>query len=227
MIFAAQALLALVYTVLAHLAGSRHDDRIGVLALAVLAILVLVKSLASGRIAAWIVLVLCAVAIAVLYRIGLVALPMLLVPVAFIGLVAFWFGRSLSHGRVPLITRIVAAIDRTAPELLPLPLRDYTRRLTAAWAWLLGALAVVNLLLAAIAVPDGLLAMLGWRALWTVTREQWSLFANVCNYGIVGGFFIVEYQVRKRRFPGRYHNFVDFLRRLAGLGPAFWKDFLR
>ena len=77
------------------------------------------------------------------------------------------------------------------------------------------------------AEPGGLLAGLGLRAPVTITREQWSLFANILNYGIVGGFFAVEFAYRKRRFPGRYSSFVGFLRQMAGLGPAFWRDFLR
>lgn len=227
MIFGLQALLALAYTLLAHLASARHDDRIAAAALLLLAVMLLLAPLARRRWWAWLALpVLCAGVLA-LYRAGLVEVPMLLVPVAFVAMIAWWFGRSLQGGRVPLITRIVAEIDQTTLAELPTGIRDYTRRLTAAWAWLLAALALVNLLLALIAVPDGLLARLGLQSPLTITQLQWSWFANLCNYGIVGGFFIIEYQVRKRRFPGRYHSFADFLRRLAGLGPAFWKDFLR
>src|SRR3546814_2448392 len=68
----------------------------------------------------------------------------------------------------------------------------YTRGLTAAWAWLLAALAAVNLALAVLAVPDGLLAILGLSSPLPISRTQWSWFANICNYGIVGGFFIAE-----------------------------------
>lgn len=227
MILALQALLALAYSLLAHLAGHRHDDRIAAAALAVLAVLVLLRPLSRPRRWAWIALALAGLGIAWLQRAGLAALPMLLVPVAFIGLVASWFGRSLRAGQVPLISRIVAALDGTTLETMPAALRDYTRALTAAWAWLLGTLAAINLLLAAIAVPGGLLARLGWQAPVTVTQAQWSLFANILNYGIIAGFFILEFHARKRRFPGRYRSFAGFLRSLAGLGPAFWKDFLR
>lgn len=227
MILALQVLLALAYSVLAHLASHRHDDRIGAAALGVLALLVLLRPLARRRPWAWIALAASGLAAAWLYRTGLAMLPMLLVPACFMGLVAGWFGRSLRTGRVPLISRIVAALDRTAPDAMEAPLRDYTRGLTAAWAWLLGVLAAVNLLLAAISVPGGLLARLGWQAPLTITQAQWSLFANVINYGIIAGFFVLEYHARKLRFPGRYRSFADFLRSLAGLGPAFWKDFLR
>ncbi len=227
MIFGLQALLALAYTVLAHTASARHDERIAVAALVVLAVMLLLAPMARRRWWAFALLPLLLAGIVALQRTGLVAVPMLLVPVAFVAMVAWWFGRSLGAGRVPLITRIVAELEHAPAARMAADLRDYTRALTAAWAWLLAGLALVNLVLALIAVPDGLLARLGWAAPLTVTRSQWSWFANLCNYGIVGGFFIIEYHTRKRRFPGRYRNFADFLRRLAGLGPAFWKDFLR
>lgn len=227
MILALQALLALAYTVLAHVASARDDDRIGAAALVVLALLLLLAPLVHRRLWAWLALPLLLAGVAALQRAGLVPVPMLLVPVAFVALIAWWFGRSLRVGRVPLITRIVAALDRTPPPAMEPALRDYTRKLTAAWAWLLAALALLNMALALIAVPDGLLARLGWEAPLAVTRTQWSWVANLCNYGIVGGFFVIEYHARKRRFPGRYRNFADFLRRLAGLGPAFWRDFLK
>src|SRR3546814_5547718 len=61
-------------------------------------------------------------------------------------------------------------------------LRRYTRGLTAAWAWLLAALAAVNLALAVLVVPDGLLAILGLSSPLPISRTQWSWFANICNY---------------------------------------------
>ncbi len=227
MILAVQALLALAYTVLAHTASARDDERIAAAALVVLAVMLTVAPMARRRAWAFALLPLLLAGVVVVYRAGPVAVPVLLVPVAFVAMVSWWFGRSLRAGQVPLITRIVAEIEHTPAPMMATDLRDYTRKLTAAWAWLLAALALVNLALALIAVPDGLLAQLGWHAPLTVTQTQWSWFANLCNYGIVGGFFFIEYHTRKRRFPGRYRNFFDFLRSLASLGPAFWKDFLR
>src|SRR3546814_8752857 len=87
---------------------------------------------------------------------------------------------------------LVSALDEVAPEAMAADLRRYTRGLTAAWAWLLAALAAVNLALAVLAVPDGLLAILGLSSPLPISRTQWSWFANICNYGIVGGFFRSE-----------------------------------
>ena len=84
----------------------------------------------------------------------------------------------------------------------------------------------MNLVLALVAVPRGLLATFGVAAPFAVTEAQWSWFANWLDYGLVGVLFVVEYLVRKHRFPGRYHSFSDFLRRMAALGPAFWRTLL-
>jgi uncharacterized membrane protein len=151
---------------------------------------------------------------------------LLLVPVALLVLMAWTFGRTLSRGRVPLITQIVAALDAMPASALAPELRSYTRNLTAAWALLLGALALVNLTLALLAVPNGLLASAGITPPWPVGEAQWSWFANIFNWGIVVGFFVGEYQMRKRRFPGRYRSLLDFLQRMARLGPAFWRQLL-
>jgi uncharacterized membrane protein len=220
-----EVLLALAYSLIAHLASARHDGPLAVCALAVLLLLVLVAPLAKRRFWAWLALFAGAAALAWLARSPYPQVPLLLVPTAFVALVAFWFGRSLAAGRVPVISKIVAALEgdsAPAPELM-----RYTRRLTAAWAAALALLALLNLGLALIAVPDGLLAQAGVAAPATVTQAQWSWFANVFNYGIIGGFFAIEFAIRKRRFPGRYPSFAHFLRRLRGLGPAFWRDFLR
>lgn len=225
MILAIEVLLALAYSLVAHVASARHDGPLAVGALAILLLLVLVSPLAQRRLWAWATLAAGIAALAWLARSPYTQVPLLLVPTAFVALVAFVFARSLLAGRTPLISKIVAALEgdsEPAPDLM-----RYTRKLTAAWAWALASLAVVNLALSLIAVPDGLLAQFGVHSPLTVTQTQWSWFANVFNYGIIGGFFAVEFVIRKRRFPGRYHNFMDFLRRLRSLGPAFWRDFLR
>src|SRR3546814_12482419 len=69
---------------------------------------------------------------------------------------------------------LVSALDEVAPEAMAADLRRYTRGLTAAWAWLLAALAAVNLALAVLAVPDGLLAILGLSSPLPISRTQWA-----------------------------------------------------
>lgn len=219
-------LLALAYPLLAHLAGARHDPAVAAIALADLSLVVLLHALLQRRIGAWLLLAAIVLGLSALARSHYALLPLLLVPVALIGLVAWTFGRTLRHDRVPLITQIVAALDALPPMQLAPELRSYTRALTVAWAGLLGTLALVNLVLAMLAVPNGLLASVGIVAPLAVSEAQWSWFANILNWGIVGGFFVGEYLVRKRRFPGRYRSFLDFMQRMARLGPAFWRQLL-
>ncbi len=226
-ILAVEIALAVGYGVLAHLSSARDSHALALAALLALVLLMLASPMAARRAWAWLVLPLLAAGCWALYRAGHAPLPLLLVPVAFIGLVAWMFGRTLRPGRLPLITRIVTVLDEVPVARMEPELARYTRGLTLAWAVLLLALGAVNLLLAMIASPDGLLAELGVQAPVTITRTQWSWFANLFNYGIIAGFFVVEFQLRKLRFPGRYHSFAGFLRQLGGLGPAFWRDQLR
>lgn len=219
--------LVLAYVVLAHAAGVRHDPRLAAVATGDIAAIVLLSPLLRGRAWAWAVFAACGAALAWLAGGAHAFVPLLLVPVAILCLVCWSFARTLRRGRVPLITRIVAALDALPPARLAPELLAYTRRLTLGWAVLLGALAALNLALAALAVPDGLLAAFGVASPLPVTQAQWSWCANIGNYGLIAGFMLVEFHGRQRRFPGRYRNFLDFMRRMARLGPGFWADLFR
>ncbi len=220
-------LLALAYPWLAHAASTRGSSDLAIVALADLALVILLDPLLRLRGWAWITALLVALGLARLASSAHALLPLLLVPVAVLAFIAWMFGRTLRAGRVPLISRIVAALEAMPAAQLAPELQRYTRRLTAAWAGMLAALALANLLLALVAVPRGLLASVGIVAPWVVTETQWSWIANLLNYGLVAGFFVGEYLFRKRVFPGRYRNFIDFMRRMGSLGPAFWATLLR
>jgi uncharacterized membrane protein len=179
-------------------------------------------TLLERRATAWLTLACVAIALAGLLYSGHALVPLLLVPVAIIGLVGYAFARTLRT--VPLITRMVAGLDGVDATALSPELIGYTRNLTRAWAVLLLALALANLLLALLAVPDGLLASYGIASPWPLDPVHWSWFAGVFNLGLMIGFFLVEFAVRQRRFPGRYRNVLDFLQRMARLGPEFWRD---
>ncbi len=219
------ALLA-IYAPLAHFAGTLQSPLLAVLALADLALMVLIEGLLRRRLAAWLALALSAVALFVLAQSRHALMPLLLVPPLFTAMIGWWFARSLRPGREPIIAKVVGALYARAGMPLSERHRRYTRGLTMAWAVLLGLLTVVNLVLALIAVPDGVLMQLGIEAPVTVTNAQWSLVANIANYGVLGGFALIEYHARKFMFPVRpYRNIVDFGRQMAALGPAFWQRF--
>jgi len=217
--------LALAYPVLAHMAVSQRDSRFAALALADIALIVLLRPLLAGRARAWLLFAAIGATLAWLGESGHALEPLLLVPVAILGLAAWGFGRTLRG--VPLITRMVSGLEGVPAAQLDPALCRYTRRLTLSWAVLLAALALVNLVLALVVVPHGLLASAGVTAPVTVSERQWSWAAGVLNVGLMVGFFLVEFAVRQRRFPGRYRNIADFFQRMAGLGPAFWRDVAR
>lgn len=92
-------------------------------------------------------------------------------------LVGLRFALTLRPGRVPLITRY-ARWDRMG---LPAECEGYTRRLTAAWAALLGGFALLH----ALALPD----------LWpTAAVARWQGIATVL-------FFLGEHVLRSLRMP--------------------------
>lgn len=219
--------LVVGYFLLAHAAGVRHDPRLAAIATGDIAAIVLLSPLLGARAWAWLAFAACCAALAWLARGAHAFVPLLLVPVAILCLVGWSFARTLRRGRVPLITRIVAALDAVPPAQLAPELLPYTRRLTLGWALLLFTLAALNLALAALAVPDGLLAAFGIAPPLPVTQAQWSWCANVGNYALIAAFMLVEFRGRQRRFPGRYHSFLDFMRRMARLGPGFWADVFR
>jgi len=224
---ALRGLLVVAYLLLAHGAGVGQDPRLAALALADIVALVLLAPLLGLRPWAWGVLALAGAGLARLAATRYALTPLLLVPPAIVAFVGFGFARTLAAGQVPLITRMVLAMDDLPPgELAPALLR-YTRRLTLAWALLLGGLVIFNLVLAAVAVPEGLLAAFGWASPWPISEGQWAVSAHVGNYGVIAAFMLAEFRLRQRRFPGRYTGFLHFLRRLAGLGPAFWHGVLR
>lgn len=222
-----QLVLGVAYPFLAHMAGIRGVAWTA-LALGDLVVLVLAGPLLHRR---WWALALLAVLLATLaLGVGTPWLDLLLLapPVLFTAWLAWFFARSLLAGRTPLVERIVAALYAQAGWPMPAELPRYARRLTAAWAWLLGFLALANTALALCAVPGGVLAAFGIAPPVAVSHSAWSWFANLLNYGLVGGFMFAEFQYRKRHFPQRpYRNGIEFARRMAALGPAFWRDLLR
>lgn len=116
-------------------------------------------------------------------------------PIAAYLVMGAFFGRSLTGGREPIVTRIA----RLEGGLLEPAVLRYTRSLTVIWALLFAALAMAGILLAL--RPDA---------------RAWAAVANGLGPLLVGALLAGEFQVRVRRFPDHRHGtFLDFLRRLA------------
>ena len=122
---------------------------------------------------------------------------LLFVPPIVINLALAWvFGRTLVHGRVPLIARFAIMEQGT----LSAELVTYTRTLT--WLWTL-------LFIGAAALSLGL-ALSG-------QRDAWSLFTNFLNYLLVAALFLGEFVYRRVRFRNyRHHSPLQLLRNVRG-----------
>ena len=220
--------LALAYPFLAHAANARDDGTLAAVALSDLALILLLGPLLRLRGWAWASMALVLVALAWLADTPHATLPLLAPPVVFPALVGWLFARTLRHGRVALITRMASALHEQPVEALEPALARYTRGLTGAWAALLFALALVNLVLAVFAVPEGLLAQLGHPTPLPVLDARGSLFANLLIHGVVGSAFLLEYAWRRARFRDQpYRNLGEFVRKLAALDPTFWRGLAR
>lgn len=104
------------------------------------------------------------------------------------------FGRTLLPGRVPLITRIAAAMRKGSA---PVPMR-YTRGVTILWVLMFVALVLEGVLLTLFApqLPFGQVSAL--------------------TYGTIAFVMVAEYCFHTWRFPNpAQKGFVDFLRQLV------------
>jgi uncharacterized membrane protein len=179
------------------------------------------RSIAAGLL--WIV---CAAGIALLAVTGRGALALDFLPVMVNAALSAFFARTLANGHEPLIARLIGAIE--GPARLALPrVADYARRLTWAWALLLGAQAIVLTILIACAVPDGLLASFGVRPPFEITGHAWRWYLHLGSYATVLVFMVIEYAVRRwylRHIP--HPSLPTFLVRLARCWPALARSFV-
>jgi len=119
-------------------------------------------------------------------RIGLVAVNA--VSHAAPNLFLLWFfGRTLLHGKEPLIAQISRRVNG---ELKP-EMAVYTRRVTLAWSIYFGAQVTVSLLLYLFA-----------------SLATWSLFINVLGLPLLALMFAGEYSWRIMRYPHHPHTSI-------------------
>lgn len=202
--------LMVAYPLIAHAAAATGNGWLAALAAFDIALVVLLEALVQPRAGAWLLLAGLASALVWLAQTPHALLPLLLAPPVFVGMVAWAFARTLRAGRIPLVGRIAGAIDGIPWQRMEPEVRRYTRQVTWAWAVLLGVLACADLAFAVLAPP-----------------LQWSWFANIGDYLVIGGFMLCEFGYRRLRFPRRGPGLGGFLRRMATLGPAFWREALR
>jgi uncharacterized membrane protein len=212
--------LSFAYPVLAHLAIARNSAALTIAALTLLAAISLLPGLARGAAGAWLAVPLVGAAYWWLAGVEQPAVPLYVPPIIVPAFLAYVFGSTLRPGRTPLISQLIELLHAPGEERPEEAVWSYARKLTATWTALFIALAVFNLLLAALAEPDGLLLSSGLTPPLTVSHELWSLFTNLVDYLIVAAFFVIEYAYRRQKFPRQpYRNIFDFMRRMVALMP--------
>ena len=211
--------LGVSYPRLAHVSVVTRSPELVAASVGLLCALLLLEPLKRRRAWAWLTLAACCAALSRLVESRLATLPPFAPPVLITGGVAWMFIRTLREGATPLVEQIARLLD--GPDLGPEQVA-YARRLTALWALLTGTLCVINLGLALLVTPSGLLLAGGLRPPFTVRLETWSLFANVINYVVLGAMFALEFAYRRHRFPSLpRRGFVGFIRDVVRLGPLF------
>lgn len=213
-------LLAVSYPLLAHATILLDSSMLLYVSVLVLVAATLLPSMATGSTRAWLVALAVVATLMWLHRIDAAVVALYLPPVAINAYLAWLFGKTLVAKRTPLIVRLVELLHGPE-ERLDGSIVRYASRLTLIWTVLFVSLALVNLSLALLARPSGLLISAGFEPAVVVPREIWSLFANVLNYAIVASFFMVEYAYRWRRFPQQpYRGLMDFLQRAGAAIPT-------
>lgn len=214
----------LAYFAVAHRALRADDPRLAALALGLLAVVVCIHGLLSLRPRAWLLALAWIAAAGALAGTSCAVPLLLLMPSVFLALACSLFARTLVRGRVPLVVRMVALIEGQLPAELPADIRTYAINVTRLWAGLLGGLSVLNLALALVTVPGGVLERLGIAPWWPLSPE---VAATVDTWGIyvpVAATLVGEFVYRQQRFPGRYSGPMDYLRKLANVPREKWAD---
>jgi len=216
----ASILAVVAYPALVHVASVMHSPMLAAAATLVLAALLLAPALRRPAPWAWgLLLVIGAGLVLLAQRPAGLWLPLYLPPVLLPALIAVVFGRTLRAGRKPLTLQF-AEIIHGPDDPLPPTVAGYARNLNIAWTALLASIASVSLVLALIAVPEGILQQAGFEPALHVRHATWSLFANVLNYLVIGGFVILEHAYRRMRFPEmQHHNLAESVRRMAAAAP--------
>jgi uncharacterized membrane protein len=212
-------LLAIAYPILTHIAIASDSATLTITSVILLAALALAPGLIRRSWIAWLAIPLVISSILLLVHLDVPSLPLYGPPVLITGFTAWLFGRTLAPGNTPLVEQF-ARLMRSPDYQLEPAIVVHARRVTVVWTVLLATLSVLNLLLALVAVPAGILVTAGIDPPVQVTQTLWSLFANVLNYVILVGLFVGEYAYRRFRFPNLpYTGMIDFLRRATQLHP--------
>ncbi|QNK03762.1 xanthomonadin biosynthesis protein [Dyella telluris] len=184
------------YPVLAMAGALTHRQGFSLAACALLLTVLMAPLLATRRALPWLAWLAALAVMGWLSLRGMVGLLLEGVPIAVNILLACFFGRTLRAGQVPLIARIIEALE--GPERLAVPgVATYARHLTWFWALLTATQAMVLAVLLLCAEPGGLLGMLHIATPWTVPAAIAQSYAHVGGYFLIAGAFLLEHLFRR------------------------------
>lgn len=136
------------------------------------------------------------------------------VPIVICTALAWWFARSLQHGR-PLVSRCIAAIEGES-RLAERGVARYARQLTGFWAGLMALQAIVMTVLWLGADGVGVLARLGLAPWPGIDARVAAAWLHVGGYALLPLVFVLEYAWRRWHLRHlRHPGLVSFLRQLA------------
>lgn len=174
----------------------------------------------ARRAGAWLAWLAVAALLLVPAALGRPTLALLALPVVCLAAAATLFARTLAPGREALITRCVRLIEGDARVALP-GVAAYTRGVTVFWAWLLGAMALVSLLLALLARPGGWLDAFGVAAPVALPGSLLAWFPEAGCWGVLVAAFAGEYLFRRWYLRGVPQlNVARFVFEMARHWPA-------
>ncbi|MDN5925357.1 MAG: xanthomonadin biosynthesis protein, partial [Xanthomonadales bacterium] len=127
---------------------------------------------------------------------GHAALALDAVPLVVNVALAWLFGHTLAAGKQPLVARLICIIED--PQRLQLPgVARYARQLTLFWTLLLGAQALLLLVLALCVVPGGVLVSLGFDSPWPLAPTQVAWYTRIGTYLVPLLTMVLEYAWRR------------------------------
>jgi len=188
--------LLLGYPLLAIAGAITHRQWLSLAAFALVLALLLWPGLRNRRPGAWLLWLGLLAGLGWLAALGLAALALDGVPLLLNLLLAWLFGRTLRAGRQPLVAQFIEAIEGV-PRLAAPGIARYARQLTAFWALLLAAQALLLGAMLLCQVPGGLLDRLGVAPPWPVPQTWVQGYVHAGAYLLLAAVFVLEYLFRR------------------------------
>lgn len=157
--------------------------------------LLLLGGLLRGHRPAWAAWLVAITGTAWLLQRDQVEIMLMLVPVLINAGMAWFFGATLLPGRRPLVARAILAFEGEQRLAQPGVTR-YARSLTWAWTVLLTAQALLMLVCATGAQPNGILARLGLPAPLSLPEYWANWYLHLGGFLVIGLFSVAEFAWR-------------------------------